>query len=484
MKRFYVFLIFVLLISLELFAINPYKAEWLKSGEFARRREALMAKMEGGVAIFKGADLIFRNYDIHFQFRQESNFYYLTGFEEPGALFLLVPGATKKFIMFVKPVDPIHEMWHGKQQGIEAAKKIYGVDEAYPVKQFETMLPGFLTDKEKIYCGFNDKALLEKVSKILNGPARTYTRQIRDPRPIIAELRLIKSNEELRPLQKAIDITGDALEEMMRAVKPGMKEYEVEAILSFIFKKGGADREGFPFVVASGPNASVLHYITNTRQTRDNDLLLVDIGAEYGYYSADITRTIPVNGKYSPKQKEVYNIVLKAQQNAIAAVAPGKGLKEVMDRSITVMQEGLFRLGLVTDKKNSWQTRVWCRYLHISHWLGIDTHDVGDYRLGEKKYRILETGMVFTIEPGIYIEAKILDKLSQILPPTIPGEEIDAFIEKVRPAAETYNNISVRIEDDVLVTKKGYRVLSAGTPKQVAEIEKLMKETSRVNQLF
>jgi Xaa-Pro aminopeptidase len=480
MKRFYFFPVVFLLLASQLVSMDAWKSEWLKQGVFAQRRQALMQKMDGGVAIFRGANFARRNRDINYPFRQENNFFYLTGFEERSALFLLIPGAKKQFIMFVVPHSFRQSMWTGHHDGVEEAKKIYGADEAYPVDTFDKMLRGFLKDKQKIYCSLGDDDLFKKVSKIAAWQGESTSLQVVDVRPLLSEMRLIKSKEELSLMQKAVDITAAGHREVMKAVKPGMYEYDMAAILTYVFRKSGAPRDGCPHIVASGPNAAVLHHESYGRRMKDGDLLLVDTGAEYGYYSADISRTFPVNGTFSPVQKEIYNIVLKAQEAAINKTAPGAGMWEVRDAAVQVLTDELFRLGMITDKKQLWQTKVWSRITWVNHWLGMDIHDVGDYRFAakDKKGRILEPGMVFTIEPGLYIDLVVFKHLDQFAPPGIKKKELEAFIEKVKPAAEKYANVSVRIEDDLLVTEKGVKILSGTVPKTVEGIEMLMKQGS------
>jgi Xaa-Pro aminopeptidase len=466
--------------------MDPVTSELMKNGEFAGRRAALMKQIKGGIAIFKGADHTDKNHNESAIFKQESNFYYLTGFQEPGAYFVLLPDAKKeKFIMFVKPRNLLVETWTGKHEGVEEAKSIYGADAAYPVDEFEKKLPSYLRGKEKIYCSFQDKDLMERVSGILKRGSKYSSVGIEDPRPLTGELRLIKSKGEIQLMQKAMDITGSGLKEVMRALTPGMTENKIDGLLRYMWLKESSLFPGFPPIVASGANASILHYTGGTRQMGKGELLLLDVGARYGNYTADISRTIPVSGKFTKKQAFIYNLVLKAQQKGIEAVAPGKGLKEVMDEAVNVMTDAMYDLGLITDKKSMWQKMIWFRYLRVSHWLGIDTHDVGDYKFGDKKRRILEPGMVFTMEPGIYIDASLLDKLVTLFSSRmqIKKEDLEAFVKKVKPIAQKYDGISVRIEDDILVTETGYKNLSANIPKTIKDIERLMKKTSPFNKL-
>jgi len=264
----------------------------------------------------------------------------------------------------------------------------------------------------------------------------------------------------------------------MKAVEPGMFEYEVEAIIEYIFRKSGAERPGFPSIVGSGPNSTILHYEDNNRQTQDGDLLLMDVGAEYSHYTADVTRTIPVNGRFSAKQKEIYEVVLHAQKEAIKIAAPGVGIYEINNRGVEVIKEGLYRLGLITDKGSQWQHRAWLMY-NISHWVGLDVHDVGGRGPDDGKGRRFEPGMVFTVEPGLYIREETLEYLPVMLGRSgATKEELEAFVNAVRPAVRKYANIGIRIEDDILVTESGHEILSSKVPKEIDAIEKLMKKKS------
>ncbi len=488
MKRNFALCVVFLLLTVNLSALTTIEVDMMKKGVFAQRRQVFMDKMDGGIAILKGAEHVIRNNDIEYEFRQDSNFYYLTGFEEPGAILVLIPGKKDdktdepgKFILFVVPNSPMREMWTGKHDGVDEAKTVYGANEAYPVTEFDTKLRTLLMFKEKIYCNFSQDELLQKITDKIKHHAGFESIPLLDPRPLLGEMRQIKSADELKLLQKAVDITSAAQQEAMKALVPGMYEYEVTAILNYVFGKNASPRSGCMFIVASGPNSAVIHYNSNNRQMQKEDLLLIDISAEYGYYAADISRTFPVSGTFSQNQKDIYNIVLKAQEKAIKNIKPGVGLREVMNYAIDELKDGLFNLGLITDKQSQWQTMVWIFSTGISHSLGIDIHDVEGSEFRSPKGRILEPGMVFTVEPGIYINVDILDKIPSLAPPSIPKEEIAAFVAKVRPIALKYKDISVRIEDDVVVTETGYNVLSASTPKTVAEIEKLMKQQSHFN---
>lgn len=469
-------------------------AQLANKNEFARRRQKFMEKMDGGIAVFKSNEFVARNNDVGYEFRQESDFYYLTGFDKPKSAFLLIPGSKKEFIMFVQEKNPFKEMWSGKLYGIEKAMNIFGADTAYCIEQFEEMLPEFLMSKEKVYYNMKDEEINETILSIVKIPWGNNPRKVNDPPkhlidplPLVYEMRLIKSDYEIEMLRRAIDVTCDAHIEAMKSTAPEMFEYEIEAIIEYIYRKNGCPRVAFPSIVASGPNSVILHHIDNNRQTQNGDVLLIDIGAEYGYYAADITRTIPVNGQFNKAQKEIYEIVLEAQQAGIEMIAPGVSFNRVEDKVSEVIREGLFRLGLITDKESEWQYRTW--YMHrASHWLGLDVHDAGSYfNLDKNTSRSLKPGMVLTVEPGIYIGANGLDKdkLFQIFKyfdHNVPEEEIIRFINAVKPVAEKYMNIGIRIEDDILITGGGQEVLSEKAPKEIKAIESMMQKESIFNQ--
>lgn len=468
MKRIFVYLATILLFFFHILAVSPLTAQNPDKEVFAKRRQKLMEKMEGGIAVFSTDTF---NRDI----------YYLTGFDEPRVAFLLIPGEEKKFILFVRPQNPVQTLWTGKRYGVQEVVEVFGADKAHPIDQFEKILPRYLRGKDKIYCSFNNKELTEKLVQMIRRPRDNWPKQISKLLSHVHEMRMVKDTSEVKLMRKAINITCDALIEAMKAAKPGMYEYEIEAIIEYIFRKSGSPRPGFPSIIGAGPNSTILHYDVNNRQTQDGDLIVMDVGAEYGHYSADVTRTIPVNGKFSNKQKEIYEIVLEAQQKAIDMIAPGVGIYEVHYRAVEVIKDGLYRLGLITDKESKWQYRIWLMY-NTNHWLGLNVHDVGSRGRDDGKGRRLEPGMVFTVEPGIYIGEHSLKRLSETMKRSkTRKEEIAAFLDKVKPVVEKYMNIGVRIEDDVLVTEDGHENLSSRAPKKIKEIEKLMKRKSYLN---
>lgn len=440
---------------LNLFAISQVH------GDYALRRQKLMDFMGNGVAVFKTSG------------QSSENFFYLTGFEEPNAAMLLIPGSDKKFILFVRPANPARSIWTGDVTGLDGAREIFGADEAYPLDQFERILAQSLRGKEKVFCSFQNSELTTSLIQLVRRPWNNYAKQIVDLTEEIYEMRVIKSKQEIVLIKKAVDITCQAYIEAMKAAQPGVNEAEIEAVIEYVFRKQGATGPGFPSIVGSGPNSTVLHHEINNRQTIDGDLIVMDIGAEVGRYTADVTRTIPVNGLFSKEQKDIYNIVLEAEEKALSIIAPGVEINDVHNLAVSVIAEGLLKLGLITDKESRWQIRAWLMYT-INHWIGLNVHDVGDYKRRRDSSRVLEPGMVFTVEPGLYIRMDTIDHLQEIVGSSVSKEQINEFVKAVRPVVEKYNNIGVRIEDDVLVTEDGYENLSVKAPKTIAEIEKIM----------
>ena len=422
-------------------------------GEFMRRMQPR------SVAIIPAAREATRSNDTNYRFRQDSDFFYLTGFEEPDAIAVIKPGETHEYALFVRPRDPEREIWDGRRAGVEGAKSEFGAQEALPIDKFHEKLPEILNDAEILYyrLGVNrdlDDQIIREIARMrsLNRKPIHPPETIIDPATIVHELRVVKSPEELEIMQKAADIAAEAHCEAMKAVRPGMREYEVEALIEQIFRRHGAAAPAYTSIVGAGANATVLHYINNDGELRDGELLLVDAGAEYRGYASDITRTFPINGRYSKAQREIYDLVLKAQMSCVDMVRPGVTHEQLKQHSIEVLTEGMVELGLLQGKPeqliNDKQYEKF--YMHgLGHMLGIDVHDVGRYYFG-KESRALEPGVVMTIEPGIYVAPDTKD---------VPKQ---------------YLGIGVRIEDDVLCTNNGPRVLTSKVPKQAEEIEALM----------
>jgi Xaa-Pro aminopeptidase len=414
------------------------------------------------VAIIPGAHDTTRSNDTHYRFRQDSDFFYLTGFEEPDAVAIIRPNADPKYVLFVRPRDPEREIWDGRRAGVEGAKSEFGAGEAFPIVELHGKLAEYLDGAEVLYYRLGvdrdlDDTIVEEISRMrsLNRKPIHPPQTIVDPATIIHELRVLKSPEEIELMQTAADIAAEAHCEAMKTVRPGMQEFEIEALLEQVFRRRGAAGPAYTSIVGAGPNATVLHYINNDGQLRDGDLLLVDAGAEYRGYASDITRTFPINGRYTKPQREIYDLVLKAQMSCVEMVRPGVTHDELKQHSIEVLTEGMVELGLLKGKPEELikEKKYEQFYMHgLGHMLGIDVHDVGRYYFGTES-RALEPGVVMTVEPGIYIAPDTKD---------VPAK---------------YLGIGVRIEDDVLCTNNGPRVLTHKVPKQADEIEALMRQS-------
>ncbi len=427
--------------------------------QFAERRDRLSKLITDGVIVVPAGHLATRNNDVEFEFRQLSPFWYLTGFGEPDAVAVIRPGHEKPFTMFVLPRDPKMETWTGLRTGVDAVQEKFGADTAFPTTELEKELPKLLAEYEKVYYALGsdkklDELLIDQSVKRRRMSPRgdKHLNEIVDPMPVIDQMRLIKSAAEVECLQKAIDITAAGFDIAFKSARPGSFEYEVQAGMEIEFRRAGSPRNGYPSIVASGENACILHYISNRDQMNDGDLLLIDAGAEYDLYSADITRTWPVNGKFTPEQKDVYEVVLAANEAGIEAAKPGEDAMGVHDVALKVLTQGLLDLGALTGELD---TLIKDRgflpyYMHgTSHWLGLDVHDSGVYRTGGRTGPSvkLEPGMALTVEPGLY------------------------FGPFAEDAPEGLKGIGIRTEDDVLITEDGNSVLTSAVPKTVDEIE-------------
>lgn len=443
------------------------QAEYRESlrDSYVSRREQLMAKIGRGTAIFRSAPMAVMHNDVEYVFRQDSDFYYLTGFNEPEAVAVLAPHHDKhRFILFVQPKDPEKETWTGYRVGVEGAKERYGADEAYPISELDKNLPQYLQKAERIYYHlgrdrpFNDKILKHWQNLMAGYPKRGYGPiAIEDTNPIVHAMRLVKSPAELELMRKAAEISVEAHNHVREFTQPGRYEYEIQAELEHIFRLRGGMGPAYPSIVASGANACVLHYIENNRQMLDNELLLIDAGCAYDYYNADITRTFPVGGKFTPEQKAIYELVLEAQLQAIAQVKPGNPYNLIHDTAVRVLVQGLIDLGLLAGNIDEIikEEKYKPFYMHSTgHWLGLDVHDAGVYKHGEEVWQSLQPGHVLTVEPGIYI--------AQNIKPAEGQPEVD----------EKWRGIGIRIEDDVLVTAEGHEILTDAVPKEVAAIER------------
>ncbi len=425
-----------------------------------------MKRMEpDSVAIVSSAREATRSNDTQYRYRQDSDFLYLTGFDEPEAIAVIAPAHKEhKYTLFVRPRDPEREIWDGRRAGIEGARAEFGADAAFPIGEFKEKLADLLNGATNLYYRIGnghaemDETIVKRIRHLREMGRRGMSapQAIIDTGTIIHEMRLFKSEEEIDLMQRAADIASEGHIEAMKQARPGMKEYEIEALVEYVFRKSGASGPAYNSIVGSGANATVLHYINNDATLADGDLLLIDAGAEYQGYASDITRTFPVNGRFTPAQRDIYDLVLKTQVACVEKVRPGASVDELKSYSIELLTEGMVRLGLLQGepKKLIEEEKYKQFYMHgLGHFLGLDVHDVGRYQIKDEARR-LEPGMVMTVEPGLYIA---------------PG---------TKDIPDKYLGIGVRIEDDVLVTDDGNRVLSSKAPKEVEEIEELMAKNS------
>ena len=439
-------------------------ANGISLGEYQARRRQLMNAMEpGSIALIPGASMQRRNRDIDYAFRQDSDLLYLCGFEEPDALLVLVPGRSQgEVILFCRERDPRAEQWDGGICGPERAVGGFAVDDAFPITDVEDILPGLLEGRRRIYQTMGEYPAFDQ--KLLSYVATIRGREAGGAIPpgefvslkhLLHEQRLNKSDAEIQLMQKAADISAGAHIRAMQCCTAQLTEGQLEAELLYEFMRNGARHSAYPSIIGSGNNGCVLHYTNNDAPLQDGNLVLIDAGCEYQHYAADITRTFPVSGLFSPPQRALYNIVLAANEAAIAQCRPGTPFNAPHELAVAVMVEGLIRLGLLQGTlADNVEAETYLQYCpHKScHWLGLDVHDVGDYRLAEQ-WRPLQPGMVLTVEPGIYVAQDS------------PKSEV----------IEPYLGNGIRIEDDVLITDNGCQVLSRGVPKAAAEIEALMR---------
>jgi Xaa-Pro aminopeptidase len=421
--------------------------------EFMRRMEP------NSVAVLPAAREVTRSNDTEYRFRQDSDFYYLTGFREPDAVAVVAPSKQEKYTLFVRPRDREKETWTGRRAGIEGAKEVYGADAAYSVEEFQEKLAELLAGARNLYyrLGNGNPELDQTIIRQLSAMRGRGWRGVRapqaivDPGTILHEMRLFKTDEEIALMQRAADIAAEAHREAMASARPGMKEYEIEALIEYAFRRAGASAPAYNSIVGAGANATILHYVSNESTLRDGDLLLIDAGAEYEGFASDITRTFPVSGRFADAQRDIYSLVLDCQEQCIRMVAPGVTMDEMHARSVEILTEGMVRLGLLKgDVKKLIEDEEYKKfYMHrLGHYLGMDVHDVGLYHT-DGQPRPVEAGMVLTVEPGLYI-----------------AEDAEDIPDK-------YRGIGVRIEDDVLVTAEGHRVLTDKAPKRVEEVEEL-----------
>ena len=437
---------------------HPYK-------EMRTRRKELMAQMEpNSIGLVPSAPPSFRNNNAEYLYRQNSDFYYLTGFAEEHALLALIPGRKQgEVVLFCQEKNKEKELWTGILMGPDAAIQNLAIDDAYPIADIDDILPGLIEGRDRVYYSMGkDDKFDDQVMEWVKTVRQKAKMGARPPGEflmldhLLHEMRLFKSTAEIKLMERAAKISAEGHRRAMAFCRPGVHEYELEAELLYAFTRNGSRAPAYSSIVAAGDNACILHYNTNNAAIEVGDLVLIDAGCEYEYYASDITRTFPASGKFSDEQKAIYEIVLKAQEAAIEEVKPGALWDAPHNASVEVITKGLIKLGLLQGtlsqciKSEAYKEF----YMHrVGHWIGMDVHDVGNYKI-DGTWRVLEAGMVTTIEPGIYIAPDNTD---------VP---------------EQWRGIGVRIEDDVLVTKSGYRILSIGVPKTVLEIEAFMSETT------
>ncbi|QQD23039.1 Xaa-Pro aminopeptidase [Venatoribacter cucullus] len=429
--------------------------------EYPKRRRQLMQLMSpNSIAIIPSAPVTVRNRDVEHPFRQDSDFYYLSGFAEEHAVLVLIPGREHgEYVLFCQEKIKEQEIWTGRRVGPEAAPQVLGCDDAFPISDIDDILPGLIEGKDRIYASLGvspefDRQLMQWVNhikaQVRNGATPPHEFSALDH--LLHDIRLIKSPAEVALMQRACDISAEAHTRAMQMVKPGMYEYELEAELMRTFMAAGSRWPAYPSIVGTGDNACILHYTHNNAEIKDGDLILIDAGCELDYYASDITRTFPANGKFTAPQRQLYQLVLDANYAAIAQVKAGNHWNQPHEAAVRVLTEGLVKLGLLQGDVDELIEALAFRqfYMHkTGHWLGMDVHDVGEYRI-DGEWRILEEGMVMTIEPGLYIAPD--------------DDTVDA----------QWRGIGIRIEDDVVVTKTGCQVLTSKVVKDIDAIEALM----------
>ncbi len=476
------------------------------SDRYSNRRQRLAAMIgDSGIAIIPAASETIRNYDVSHEFRQDSMFWYLTGFHEPDAIAVITPGHDEgDFTLFVLPKDPLQEVWTGIRTGPEGAEQRFGADAAHDVSEFDSMLERLVIGREVVWYRTGDR-LDSKVSGAIER-ARGHRERfgglvpaaVRDVSAVIGEMMLYKDEFEIESMRRACELTAFGHAEAMRFTQPGMMEYEVQAALEYFWRLGGSPRNGYPSIVASGANACILHYVSNDSKVGPDDLVLVDAAAEIDGYTSDITRTFPASGKFTGPQRAVYDVVLAAQESGLQSAVRGSSIRAIHERSTRSLVEGMVELGLLPlSVEESLAMHHYTEFfMHgTGHWLGLDVHDRGSYRV-DGKPRPLEAGMIFTVEPGIYVAPDKTEVELALLPYDIDeraerrirlGTAAATALEKEeRDEAEKIKHavppellgIGVRIEDDILITAMGYENLTEMVPKTVEGVESVCAENS------
>ena len=430
----------------------------MDSALYAARRARLAARMQHGVAVIPTAPERTRNRDAHYPYRYDSYFYYLTGFPEPGAVLVVIAGDKPRSVLFCREKNEEREIWDGYRYGPEAARELFGLDEAHPTARLDLTMPELLANEPAVYCHLGadadwDSRVIRWMNEVRNRARAGVTppESISDVHVPLDEMRVVKDAAEIAVMRRAADISAGAHRRAMRAARPGVGEYEIEAELLHEFRRSGAQAPAYTPIVASGEHACVLHYVENNGTLGDGELLLIDAGCELDGYASDITRTFPVNGRFTGPQRDIYELVLAAQTAAIAEVKPGNRWSAPHDAAVNVLVQGFLDVGLLTGSlEQALETESYKKfYMHrTGHWLGLDVHDAGAYKR-DGDWRELLPGMVLTVEPGCYIR---------------PGPDVP----------RQYAGIGVRIEDDAVVTESGCEIITAAAPKTIADIEALM----------
>lgn len=466
-----------------------------------------LAKMIGpeGIAVVPASHETARNDDVNHEFRQDSNFVYLTGFEEPEAVAVIVPGHPDgEYVLFVRPRDPEMEAWNGYRAGVEGARQRFGADVAYGLDRLDEVLPQLMLGRSTLWYRLGDPPHDGRMTGLV-AKARAYRDRYGNPAPesvrdisvLLGEMRLVKSESEVDSIRAACLLSAEGHREAMRFTRPGLYEYQVQAAMEYIWREGGSRRNGYPSIVASGPNACILHYVENDREIESDDLLLIDAAAEIDFYSSDITRTFPASGAFTAPQRALYEVVLAAQRAAIAEVRPGVAWRVMHDTSVRVLTEGLVELGLLPRSVDESLAMHHYRqyFFHgTGHWLGLDVHDRGSYR-AEGESRPLQPGMVFTVEPGLYFDASKAKRSFPLLEYDLEGWTEERILEgstarrRQEEALEEaeqldfevpaeFVGLGVRIEDDILVVDGGHENLTSHVPVDPDEVEALCAEES------
>lgn len=473
---------------------------------FAEHRRRFSSEVgDDGIAMIPASGETIRNDDVTHVFRQESTFVYLTGFEEPEAVAVFAPGHPDgEYVLFVRPRDPEMEAWNGYRAGVEGARDRFGADVAYPVEELDEVLSRLMLGRSVIWYRSGNPVHDSRVTTLVD-KARAYRERfgrpapeiVRDPSDLLGEMRLLKSDEEMDSLRAACRLSAEGHREAMRFVEPGRFEYQVQAAMEYVWREGGSLRNGYPSIVASGPNACILHYVENDRLIEDGDLVLVDAAAEIDYYTSDITRTFPANGRFTAPQRALYDVVLAAQRGAIDVAVPGAEWSTIHDTATRVLTEGLVDLGLLPgDVDRAIAMHHYREYFFhgTSHWLGLDVHDRGAYRV-DGKSRTLAPGMTLTVEPGLYLDVSkpkrsvglleydlvewTQERILEGQPARIRHDKLLEEAEQIEfEVPSEFVGLGIRIEDDIVVTPDGPENLTSHVPLDPDEIERLGAEAS------